>query len=104
MNTNCDRLDLHQEITKRNSCTHACAHECLAAVELQPTPREAASKEGKPANNGADTREKNLERAIVAGAVLIMVLVAVVYYLRFVAPGQTNDGPSNLGIEMITHY
>ena len=104
MNTNCDQLDPHQEITTKNSCTHTCAHECLAAVEPQPTPRAASSKEEKSAHNDADTREEYLERAIVAGAVLIMVLVVVVYYLRFVAPGQTNDGSSNLGIEMITHY
>ena len=74
------------------------------AVERQPAPREAASTAGKSAENGADKREKNLERAIVAGAVLILVLVAVVYYLRFVAPGRTNDGDSNLGIKMITDY
>ena len=105
MNTNCDQLDLHKKITTHNhSCAHTCAHACLTAVEPQPAPRAAILKEEKSANNDADTREKNLERAIVTGAVLILVLVVVVYYLRFVAPAEPMMAPPNLGIEMITHY
>ena len=82
MNTNCNRLDLHKGITPKNSS----AHECLAAVEPQPAPRAAASKAGKPANHGTDQREKNLHRAIVIGAGLILLLVMAVYYLRYVVP------------------
>ena len=104
MNTNCNQLDLHQEIMTKDSCTHCCAHECLAAVEPQPTPREAASKKENSANNDADTREKNLERAIVIGAVLILALVAVVFYLKFAPLGNATDDSSNLGIKLITDY
>ena len=87
MTTNCNRLAPHQEITTK----HACAHECLATVERQPASSEASLKEEKSAKTDADTREKNLERAIVIGAVLILALVAVVYYFRFVASGGSAD-------------
>ena len=82
MNTNCNRLDLHKGITTKE----VCAHECLATVEPQPARREAAATAGKPANHDADQREKNLHRAIVIGAGLILLLVIAVYYLRYVAP------------------
>jgi len=104
MNTNSSRLDRHQEIKAKNSCTHSCAHECLSAVGRQPTPRESTSREGKSAENGTDQREKNLHRAIVAGTVVILLLVIAVYYLRYVAPGRTNVGSSHLGIAMIARY
>lgn len=52
----------------------------------------------------ADDREKKLERAIVIGAVLILVLVAVVFYLKFAALGNATDGYSNLGMQTPTHY
>ena len=100
MNTNCHRLAPHQEITTK----HACAHECLAAVERQPASSEAVSQEEKSAKNDANTREKNLERAIVIGAVLILILVAVVYYFRFVAPGDSADDLPPLEIQTITRY
>jgi hypothetical protein len=103
MNTNCNRLDLHQETTTKNACAHACTRECLA-LGPQPTPREAASKEEKSSNNDTETSEKNLERAIVIGAVLIFVLAAVVFYMKFAPLGDANDGSSNLGIQTITHY
>ena len=104
MNANCNRLVLHQEITTKNSGAHTCAHECLAAAEPKPTPREAASKKEKSANNDADTRDKNLERTIVIGAVLILLLVALVYYVRFADPGQPTDGYSTSTLQPITRY
>jgi hypothetical protein len=52
----------------------------------------------------ADDREKNLDRAIVIGAVLILALVAVVFYLKFAAPDNANDGYSTPTIQSITRY
>ena len=52
----------------------------------------------------ADNREKHLERAIVIGSVLVLALVAVVFYLKFAALGNATDGYSNLGIQTQTHY
>jgi hypothetical protein len=104
MNTNCNRLDLHQETTTKNSRTHSCAHECLAAVEPRPTPRAGASKEQKPADNDGGTREKNLERAIVIGAVLIFALAAVGFYMKFAPLGDATGDYSNSGIKTTTHH
>ena len=100
MNTNCHRLAPHQEITTK----HACAHECLATVERHRASSEASLKEEKSAKTDADTREKNLERAIVIGAVLILALVAVVFYFRFVAPGDSAESLPPLEIQAITRY
>ena len=52
----------------------------------------------------ADDRERNLERAIVIGAVLIVTLVAVVFYWKSAALGNATDGYSNLRILTLTHY
>jgi hypothetical protein len=104
MNTNCNRLDLHQATTTKNSCAHACAHERLAAVEPQPASREAASEQEKSANRDADTRGKNLERAIVIGAVLIFALAAVAFYLKFAPLGDATGNYSNSGIKATTQH
>jgi len=78
MHTNCIKLDPHKQIAPRNFC----AHKCLAAVE----------------------REKNLHRAIIVGAVLILILVAVVYYFWFVASGNLAGNHAPLEIQTITLY
>ena len=52
----------------------------------------------------ADDRDRKLERAIVVGAVLILVLVAVVYYIRFADPGQPADGYSTSTLQPITRH
>jgi preprotein translocase subunit SecF len=52
----------------------------------------------------AEDRERNLERAIIIGALLIIVLVAVVFYWKFAALGNATGGSSDLGIQTITHY
>jgi len=58
--------------------------------------------ERQPADN--DKREKNIERAMVIGAVLILLLVALVYYVRFADPGQLTDGHSISTLQPITRY
>ncbi len=75
MNTNCTKCDSHQ-----------------------------FPEERKSASNDAEKREKNLERAIVIGAVLILALVAVVFYWKLAALGNASDSYSNLGIQTPTHY
>lgn len=104
MNTNCNQPDLHPELTTKNSRSHFCAHECLAAVEPQLTPREAASKEEKSANHDGDTRETNLEHAIVIGAVLILALVTVVFYWKFAALDNATDGTPTSTLQPITRH
>lgn len=52
----------------------------------------------------ADDRERNLERAIVIGAVLIVALVAVVFCWKFATLGNAADGHSTLGIQTPIHY
>ena len=61
------------------------------------------SESQKTVNQEANQRPKNLELAIVIGAVLILVLVTVVFYLKFAALRQDTDGSSNSGIKTITH-
>lgn len=75
MNTNCTRLDRPQKIMTKNFCAHR-----------------------------ADDREKNLHRAIVMGAVLISLLVALAYYVRYADPGQPADGYSTSTLQPITRY
>ncbi len=74
MNTNCSKCDLHRFPEKR-----------------------------KPASNDAEKKEKNLERAIVIGALLILALVAVVFYLKFAALGLAANSPT-LEIQSIARY
>ena len=62
------------------------------------------SEEEKTVNQSANQRGKNLEGAIVIGAVLILVLVTAVFYLKFAALGQDTDGSSNSEIKTITHH
>ncbi len=58
--------------------------------------------ERKPADS--DKKEQTIERAIVIGAVLILILVAVVYYVRFADPSQPTDGYSTSTLQPITRY
>jgi hypothetical protein len=100
MNTNRNRVDLTKEVT-----TTTCGvHDDFVAVKPQTTPPGTFSKEGKFAKNAADRREQNLYRAIVAGTILILVWVAIVIFLRFVAPDRPADDHPTSGTEMTTHY
>ena len=58
--------------------------------------------ERKPSDNAK--REKAIERAIVIGTLLILALVAVVFYWKFATIDQATEGYSTLGIQTLTHY
>jgi hypothetical protein len=103
MNTNGNQFDSHQDITTKNCCAHSCTHECPEGVEPRLAPHMCAFEEEKSALNVPDKKQKNLERAIVIGTVLILVLVAAVFYWKFTAQGNAAGDP-NLEISMPIHY
>jgi hypothetical protein len=52
----------------------------------------------------ADDRERNLERAIVIGALLILALAAAVFCWKFATVGKATDGGPTLEIQTPTYY
>ena len=87
-------MNMNSNETKTN-----CNHKCQAAVEPSPASRPTFSN----ADTNAERSERILRRTIIIGSVLIMVLVAVVFYLKFAALGKSDDS-STLQIQSITRY
>jgi hypothetical protein len=84
-------MNTQTDSRKKVTAKSFAAHEDFTLVEPLPTRRATFSKEETPAAGDAERRENNLHRAIIVGAVLILILVAVVYYFRFVAAGDSAD-------------
>ena len=87
MNTNC------------NNTKSFCAHKFLAPVKQPPALPVTFSN----ADDRANRKEKILRRAIIIGTLLILALVAVVFYLKFAALGLSANSPT-LEIQSIARY